>query len=316
MDSIDRVREACVAGFVAVVTLASVATAQAADRSCTRVERAAGNRALVLSEAEQNQAIDENSLWNLPEPNQAGNEHLLIQRDYVIAYDGDLRVPLWTAYRLDPARLVPMDRVNCFRTDERLPTGERSRLTDYREPIFDQGHLAPSADMEISINANVNSFLLSNMAPQYPGFNRGTWGSLEEVVRNWAKSDGDLYVISGSVFDRNNDGERDADADARRMVSNNRQHRVAVPTAFFKIISCRRDDGVVETISFLLPHDAQRRDGDVAFEYLADHIVPIREIEAVTGFRFVNRANVEEATEMWAAEGNLSRETGEPLCGR
>lgn len=307
-------REACVAMLVAVMSLASIGTAQAADRPCTQEEREAGNRALRLSASAQDEAIEQHALWTLPELDTDGNERFLVQRDYVIAYDDDLRVPLWTVHRLDPERLRPMDRVNCFRADERLAEGAQSRVSDYREPTYDQGHLVPSADMEITVTINVNSFVLSNMAPQHPGFNRGTWESLEGIVRTWARSDGDLYVISGSIFDRDNDGERDADANTRRMVSNNRQRRVAIPTAFFKIIACQRSDGVIETLSILLPHDRRRRDGDVAYRYLAEHVVTIREIETLAGFRFVDRTNVREATEMWAAEGNGSREAGEPLC--
>jgi len=88
-----------------------------------------------------------------------------------------------------------------------------------------------------STNAVLNSFLMSNMTPQYCQFNEGVWEMTENIVRLWAKERGTLYVITGSIFDRNGDRQRDADASAARMRSKNNKTRVAVPTAFYKIIA-------------------------------------------------------------------------------
>jgi len=300
-----------------VIWLGLIASASAADRDCTASERQAANRQLWLNIRDKNIAVRSAALWALPAVDRSDHQRRLVQRDYVITYDDDLLVPLWTVHRLDPDRLIAMDRVNCFRQDERLSAPIASRLFDYDEPEFDQGHLVPSADMELSILANVNSFILSNMAPQYEGFNRGTWEALEEQVRTWARSDGDLYVISGSVFDRDENGSRDPDADAERMVANNQTRRVSVPSAFFKIVACHTRDGVTETLAILLPHDQRRRGGAEAYEYFGEHVVALDAIEAVTGVSFaVDRTNIMEASEIWTPEGNGSRASGSELCVR
>ena len=45
-----------------------------------------------------------------------------------------------------------------------------------------------------------DSFLMSNISPQLPGFNRGIWKRLEEQVRQFALKENTLYVVTGTVF--------------------------------------------------------------------------------------------------------------------
>src|SRR5262249_23968662 len=152
-------------------------------------------------------------------------------------YDANLRDPLWVAYRLDANRIGVAPRIDCFRTDPRLVPDQAATPADYDEPIFDQGHLASNADITGSLKAVLNSFLMSNMTPQYCQFNEGVWEITENLVRLWAKERGPLYVITGSVFDRNGDGRRDADGAALRMRSKNGSARIAIPSAFYKILA-------------------------------------------------------------------------------
>jgi DNA/RNA endonuclease G (NUC1) len=76
-------------------------------------------------------------------------------------------------------------------------------------------------------------------------------GQLESKVRAWAKVADGVYVVTGAVFDKDDNGQRDADADADLVSPTN---RVAIPTAFYKIILHVRPSGFIDTISILLPH--------------------------------------------------------------
>src|SRR5690606_32883338 len=112
----------------------------------------------------------------------ATNEWMLAQRDYVIRYDGDLRLPLFTAERVYARRLGKVDRTDCFRRDVRITAALASRPADYDEAIFDQGHLAAFANQGTSVIAGNNSFIMSNMVPQTCQFNRGIWQILEGIT--------------------------------------------------------------------------------------------------------------------------------------
>lgn len=131
-----------------------------------------------------------------------------------------------------------------------------------------------------------NRFLFSNMAPQYGEFNSGIWERLESRVNGWARGKDGIYIITGAVFDRDNNGKRDKDEDALRVAPRN---RMAIATHFYKILLKKRADGKFETISFLLPHD-RRDDNDsppgVAAEYLKSKIESIDRIEKLTGINF------------------------------
>ncbi len=69
------------------------------------------------------------------------------------------------------------------------------------------------------------------MTLQHCQFNRGVWQILESPVRVWAEERGPLDVITGSVFDRNADGQRDDDTEALKMTSRNHKTRVAATRA-------------------------------------------------------------------------------------
>jgi endonuclease G len=121
------------------------------------------------------------------------------------------------------------------------------------------------------------------MTPQFPSFNKGIWKKLEEMVRDWARVKGKIYVISGSIFDKNNDGHRDSDADANRVAPTK---PVAVPTHFYKIIVRNPPLAQAEAIAILLPHDQSKHLGAEALPYLTQHITTIKRIEDLTGITF------------------------------
>ncbi len=239
------------------------------------------NQRLTLTDSEKVDAESRHLLGGRPiPPANATNERMLHQFEWITWYDDDLRVPIWVAYELtsDDAN-ASLTRRDCFRRDPRLSDGVASVCADYEEPVFDRGHIFPSADASRGRFAMTNTFIFSNMAPQHDRFNRGIWARLEGKVRAWAIVADGIYVVTGAVFDRNDDGQRDADADAELM-----SNRVGIPTHFYKIILHVRPSGFIDTISILLPH----LDENVGSTntYLRNHITRIDEIEQLTGIDF------------------------------
>ncbi len=297
------------AAFALALSTLTAWAAPAAAANCTPAERAAADAQLWLNARDRQDSIRTHLPWGVPrEAGPVTNERLLVQRDYVIRYDGDLRVPLWTAERLEAARLGRVEREDCFRADPRLPAAEASTPADYREPIYDQGHIAPFANQSTSAIAGHNSFIMSNMAPQTCQFNRGIWQILEGITRLWAQEHGTIHVLSGSVFDRDGDNARDADEAAPRMRSNSGAARVAVPSHFYKIIAVNRGPGEFETLSILMPHNEANPDGPAALRYLEEHVTTVAAIERVAGIRlFDTRAIRRESTRLWPFRGEQPR---------
>lgn len=283
--------------------LAWTGLAQAQD--CTPAQRDAADRQLWLNERDRDLATETVFPWGAPAGGETANQRRLVQRDYVIEYDDDLRGPVWAANVLGLKRLEG-GRIDCFRADPRLPGAVASRLTDYNDPIFDQGHMVPNADMTFGEIPILNTFIMSNMSPQFCQFNRGVWQILETLVRHWAEgSSSPLYILNGAVFDRNGDSLRDPDDASVRMLSRSGRTRVAVPSAYFKLLARPGPAGSIETLTILLPHDQTDVEGQAAIDYLGGHIATVAEVERLTGADFfpAHTGMIRENRELWDVRG-------------
>lgn len=227
--------------------------------------------------ARRSQIISEQLLGGLPRPTTSSeDEMLLVQDDYLIWYDRGLRVPLWVAYRLTAANLQgPSERPEAFRPDPRLPDEASADASDYARSGFDRGHMAPDADFKFSIIARINTYILSNICPQYPRFNRGLWARFEERVRKWARQFGAVYVITGALFDHNGDGQRDPDSAVKRIPP---RYRVGLPTAFYKIIVRKKGAGW-DALAVVLAHKPDSSGNQKTADAMARGITSIDAIE-------------------------------------
>ena len=144
--------------------------------------------------------------------------------DFAVGHSGVTHTPLWSAEHLtmveiDAARTL--SRRDTFHAEAQLPQGERAELMDYRRSGFDRGHMAPSGDMPTP-RAQAQSFTLANMVPQRAALNRGLWEEIEVATRDLAEQDGELFVVTGPIFD----GREGAALNGR----------VRVPSAVFKAL--------------------------------------------------------------------------------
>ena len=202
--------------------------------------------------------------WYLPEHDPAT---LVPHAGFTLSYHEAWEQPLWVAYILRGSDLNQpwSERRNNFRPDPEVPTGS-STPDDYRGSGYDRGHLAPFADFAWNAEQADETFLMSNVSPQDRAFNQGVWRELEEVVREWARRDGRLYVVSGPVIS------------LPPLKTIGRRNRIPVPAAYFKVLLDLEGDEQ-KGIGFLLPNAPSDRP-------LLDYAVPIDSVEATLGYDF------------------------------
>ncbi|MDE1917080.1 MAG: DNA/RNA non-specific endonuclease [Sphingomonadales bacterium] len=165
---------------------------------------------------------------------------LVCYQGYASASSAITRTPLWSAEHLTARRIElarATERTSAFFPEPSLNPESRGELIDYRRSGFDRGHLSPSGDMP-GHEAQRESFSLANIAPQNSELNRGPWADLESRLRDYAMAQGDLWVVTGVLFQ----GER---------INTTPDGRVMVPTSFWKAAMVPGKGGVV----FLAPND-------------------------------------------------------------
>ncbi|MDD9993550.1 MAG: DNA/RNA non-specific endonuclease [Rhodospirillales bacterium] len=141
------------------------------------------------------------------------------------------------------------------------------------------GHMASDRDLRDDVTEQVNSYVMSNMSPQFGGFNGGVWLRLEELGRAWAEQFGTVYITSGAVFNRDEDAVRDLDEDAPRVATKSGTGRVGIPSHFYKVFLRKVEEDGWSSISFLLKHRPGNSGGN-AKGRLTDAIKSMEEIES------------------------------------
>ena len=125
---------------------------------------------------------------------------ILYYTGFTLKYNERYEQAEWVAYQLtDDEVWGTLDRADNFRADRSIST-ESASLSDYKGAGYGRGHLAPAADMKWAPEAMSESFLMSNMSPQDPGFNRGIWKKLEGLIRDWAVDNEEIYVVTGPIL--------------------------------------------------------------------------------------------------------------------
>ncbi len=167
-----------------------------------------------------------------------------------------------------------VERLDSFRPD----------LIDYEGSGFDRGHLVASADRRATGIKNSETFLLSNMSPQRPNFNRGIWKKLEQEVRNLAKKFVEVYVICGPLFDIEKPIKVIGQDDKNKIV-------IPIPHAYFKSVLAENIKGKLSLWSFILPNEATPKS-------LSDFLCLTTEIERRAGISLWDRLRGESADNM------------------
>ncbi|MDO7852416.1 DNA/RNA non-specific endonuclease [Hymenobacter convexus] len=209
------------------------------------------------------------------------NNFLLVHPEFTIGYHAARGIPTWVSWHLDKADLGEAPRQNNFRPDAALPR-QFYQVTpaSYARSGFDKGHNCPSGDRTADLDANANTFLMTNMVPQAPKNNQQTWAHLEEYGRSQIQRGQEIYVIMGS-YGRGGTG-------ANGFLQTLDQGRVTVPARIWKIMVILPDglndlkriatDPAVRVLAIDTPNDNNTVNPD-----WRQYLTSVDKIEAATG---------------------------------
>jgi endonuclease G len=233
----------------------------------------------------QNVSVLFKNITEIPKVKESGV--VISHTGYSLLYNEEHEQASWVAYELTKEETVKVyERSNRFKPDPEVST-LTANDADYAGSGYDKGHLAPAADMGWSSTAMAESFYYSNMSPQVPGFNRGIWKKLEELVRDWAIEYNSLLIVTGPVLTK---GLKTIGPD-----------HVSIPELFYKVILDNHEPEI-KGIAFLIPNASQSAS-------LQTFVVSIDSVESVTGIdffpEFPNEALIEKTSQIaqwdWSA---------------
>lgn len=217
-----------------------------------------------LKEEQKHKILPSDNIEHLEYPAILPNEKIISHTGYSFVYSEEHEQAKWIAYELTKEETNNLfERTDKFLVDPLVSTGTAEN-SDYLKSGYDKGHLAPAADMGWSAITMKESFYLSNMSPQLPGFNRGVWKRLEEMIRSWAIDNSAIYIVTGPILK----------AGLPTIGSN----RVSIPNYYYKVI-LDYTQPEIKAIGFILPNASSS-------SALTSFAVSIDEVEKETGLDF------------------------------
>jgi len=163
---------------------------------------------------------------------QEKNDNYIIEGSiFKVSYNEQYEQPNWIEYKVrNVKKNFSRKGLNFYNVDSVFT----SNNVDYKNNIWDKGHLAPAAAFS-DTKANLNAtFSFLNCVLQHNNLNRYEWAQLEGEVREWAYSEGDINVRVDVIFENNH------------QILSTGAH---IPTAFKKSITF--SDGTTKCFYFL-----------------------------------------------------------------
>lgn len=202
--------------------------------------------------------------------------HILRSEGYLLEYSEKLGNPLWVSYKVTQDTQSYGKRPG-FSADSRSPFAITTQ--DYKGSGYDRGHMAPNHVIasRYGREAQLETFLMTNISPQKPNLNQKSWQRLESASANYfSKWYPEFWVITGPIFD-----------DKPKTLKGN---RVAIPKAFYKIFirqenkkTKKTEANNLKTLAFIFPQTA--KPNAPLTQFLSD----IDAIEQATGIDFFHK---------------------------
>ena len=223
-------------------------------------------------------------LWRgAPINNDPDNQvQILVNHGYIAGFCPNRLQPLWSAYRVAHADDdVDYDRPLMYFDDMRLNKEYRigrttfGKLGDVRLNV---GHMTPNEviNRQYGRLAQLETFMMSNMSPQFADLNQGVWLKLETAIREIKDEEGKdhVWVIVGPIF-----------SDSPSLISRTGGRHLPIPDSYFCIVVDPHSypfntPSRVDIDCFIIPQSAPRTSSPDEFP------ATLEQIESLTHLNF------------------------------
>lgn len=242
------------------------------------------------------QACAVDAPWGFPQLHRQADTTPICRQGYFVLHDNQAKIPVYVAWHLLPQHVngcVP--RSNAFAADQSLPPGKRSEPHDYAGSGYDQGHLANDSHQSWDPQVELESFLMSNMSPQWPSINRGSWKLLETTTGAWSfELNKPLIIYAGNIY-----GAQDKTIGANHVV---------VPHNLWKVVI---DQTTGQYAAWIFPNTGNPGND------LTKLRIPLAQLQQLTGLTLPVPPNGRELApaEMWPVDYGALTKAKRQACG-
>lgn len=212
------------------------------------------------------------------------SSEVLQNQAFTVGYSNKRGNPLWVVYKIKsvPTDTAHLERASHFSTDKRVEN--QVKQSDYNKSGYDRGHMAPNYAISALYGkeAQLETFLMTNITPQKPNLNRKLWQRLESAeISFFTQLAPTVWVTTGTVFDDKIETLKTA-------------HNVEIPDAFYKLYAMQAG-GKTYLLAFLIPQTVKGN------EPLDRYVVSVDKIEQLTGLDFFHELDDREENALEAA---------------
>ncbi|MDD9891582.1 MAG: DNA/RNA non-specific endonuclease [Gammaproteobacteria bacterium] len=212
----------------------------------------------------------------------ATDSEIVVRHLYVAELNTGNGLADWVAYRVLPDSIGVASLLPRWWQQDELLSSASVLETNLNQPLFAQPDLSDAQDRDYRVNeviftaedrgrlAPITSFAdtpfweelnnLSNMTPLPGDLRSGAWSRLEQAINELAAEVGQLYVISGPLYEVSG-----------RLSTSARSG--SLPSSFFKVVATKTDYA-----AFLFSDDLP-----IHADY-CEHIAPVNAIQESSGF--------------------------------
>jgi endonuclease G len=207
--------------------------------------------------------------------------YLIKRPEYALSYNSGHQQPNWVSWSFTSEDRGSSGRSDSFTEDKTLPSGFARLDGATFGGGLDRGHMCPSADRTCTPQHNEVTFIMSNIAPQAAGNNRGPWNDFEQYCRTLVFGGQEVLVICGPS---NFKGEKT-------------HAGIPVPEAFWKIAVVRKEGGTITSSSRVIAVSMPNKN-EVQGTSWTDYITSVEVIEKDTGYKFFNTLTASTASNL------------------
>ena len=198
--------------------------------------------------AQQNQQRRKTDMLELPAYSNKFSHQVIYHFAYTTSYNKKHKIPNWVAWKLSGENVTNnlYERDKYFYPDPNVLNCPDGSSYEYSKYQYARGHMCPAGDNKWSKDAIFQCNYMTNICPQQPKLNNGSWKKLEERCRTWAKLYKEIYIVCGPII-------------PKRVTKRIGSLGITVPQQFFKAIMRIDKKGNYYMIGYLFSQDDKRK---------------------------------------------------------